>query len=96
MRRVVKRTFARIGDVATVEDRVIEWAEPYFRDLYRKAPPAAVDALADMAEGGKRPVDAAARRWLDQQYLLTADDRLSVPVFGSWIAHHGFVESASR
>ena len=89
-------SFARIEDVAAVEDRVIEWAEPYFRDMYRKAPAAAVDARPVMAQGGKAPVDLSARRWLDQQYLLAADERLAVPILGRGIAHHGFVESLAR
>jgi hypothetical protein len=81
------RRTAVIADIAAVEGQAIEWAEPYFRDMYRSAPAAARQALDHLSQG---PADLspAARRWLTQRYLLTPGDRLAVPLFGAWISHH--------
>jgi len=33
----------------------------------------------------------AARRWLTQRYLLPGEDRLTIPLFGAWIAQDALV-----
>ena len=78
---------AVIAAVDAVQGQAIEWAEPYFRDMYKSAPAAAREALDHLSQG---PADLspAAHRWLTQRYLLTPGDRLSVPLFGAWISHH--------
>src|ERR1022692_2795107 len=86
-----KRQVATIDDVQAVEGRAIEWAETYFRDAYRSAPPTAREALAPLIQGGTADITPLARRWLTQRYLLTPDDRLSIPLFGAWIEHHALV-----
>jgi len=86
-----KRKTATVADVQAVEGRAIEWAEGYFRDTYKSAPPAAHPALGGLAQGEAVDVTPAARRWLTQRYLLTPGDHLSIPVFGAWVAHHAMV-----
>jgi hypothetical protein len=81
------RRTATVADVEAVEDRAIEYAEPYFRDMYKSAPAAAREAL-DRLSHGPADLSPVARRWLTQRYLLTPDDSLSVPLFGAWISHH--------
>jgi hypothetical protein len=46
-----KRTTATVADVQAVENRAMEWAESYFRDTYKSAPPFAHDALGGLACG---------------------------------------------
>jgi hypothetical protein len=86
-----KRQSATMDDVAAVESRVFEWAEGYFRDMYRSAPERARDALADLSQGKPVELSPATRRWLAQRYLLTPDDRLAIPIFGAWIEHYALV-----
>ena len=86
-----KRKTAAVGDVQAVEGRAIEWAESYFRDTYKSAPPAARDAIGRLAQGEAADLMPVARRWLAQRYLLTPDDRLAIPAFGAWIEHHALV-----
>ncbi len=86
-----KRQVAMVDDVQAVEGRAIEWAETYFRDAYRSAPAPARDALARLIQGQTPDLSPLARRWLMQRYLLTPDDRLSIPLFGAWIEHHVLV-----
>jgi len=86
-----KRTVANQAGVRAVEGRVIEWAESYFRDTYKSAPEAAREAFSRLSQGEPANLTPTARRWLAQRYLLTPDDRLSVPVFGAWIEHHALV-----
>ena len=74
-----------------METRAIEWAEGYFRDMFRWAPETVREALWRMARGEPGEMTPAARRWLAQRYLLTGDDRLAVPLFGTWIEHHALV-----
>jgi hypothetical protein len=81
------RRTAMITDIAAVEGRAIEWAEPYFRDMYKSAPAAAREALDHLSQG-PADVSPAAHRWLTRRYLLTPGDRLAVPLFGAWISHH--------
>jgi hypothetical protein len=90
---------AAIGDVAAVEERAIEYAEPYFRDMYKSAPIAAREALDHLGQclsQSPAELSPAARRWLTRRYLLTAGDRLSVPLFGAWIAHHDIGSAVGR
>jgi hypothetical protein len=82
---------ATVADVQAVEGRAMEWAESYFRDTYKSAPPFAHDALAGLACGKAPDLAPAARRWLTQRYLLTSDDHLSIPIFGAWVEHHAMV-----
>jgi hypothetical protein len=86
-----KRQVARVDDVQAVEGRAIEWAETYFRDAYRSAPAPAREALARLIQGQTANPTPLARRWLTQRYLLTPDERLSIPLFGAWIEHHALV-----
>jgi len=87
-----RRTSATIDDVQAVSPRAIEWAESYFRDAFRSAPPPAHEALARLIRGQSlSDLQPLARRWLAQRYLLTPDDRLAVPLFGTWIEHHALV-----
>jgi len=86
-----KRTVANAADVRAVEGRAIEWAESFFRDTYKSAPEAAREALSRLSQGEPANLTPTARRWLAQRYLLTPDDRLSIPVFGAWIEHHALV-----
>jgi hypothetical protein len=81
------RRTATVADIAAVEHQAIGWAEPYFRDMYKSAPAAAREALDHLSHGSAN-LSPAARRWLAQRYLLTPDDRLSVPLFAAWISHH--------
>jgi hypothetical protein len=81
------RRTVTIADVADVEERAIEYAEPYFRDMYKSAPAAAREALDHLSQG-PADVSPAAHRWLTRRYLLTPGDRLAVPLFGAWISHH--------
>ena len=78
---------AVIAAVDAVQGQAIEWAEPYFRDMYKSAPAAAREALDHLSQG---PADLspAAHRWLTQRYLLTPGDHLAIPLFGAWISHH--------
>jgi hypothetical protein len=86
-----KRKVAQVDDVEAVEGRAIEWAEGYFRDMYRSAPDASRQALARLCQGQPVDLSPATRRWLAQRYLLAPDDGLGVPVFGAWIEHHALV-----
>ena len=86
-----KRKVATLSDVQAVEGRAIEWAEGYFRDMYTWAPEAVREALGLLARGETIDLAPTTRRWLAQQYLLTSNDRLAVPVFGAWIEHHALV-----
>jgi hypothetical protein len=86
-----KRKTASVADVQAVEGRAIERAETYFRDTFKSAPELARDALGHLALGEPVDLTPAARRWLTQRYLLTPDDRLAIPIFGAWIAHHALV-----
>ena len=93
------RRTATITDIAAVEERAIEWAEPYFRDMYKSAPGPVRQALDHLSHHlNETPADLspAARRWLTRRYLLTPDDRLSVPLFGTWIAHHAISYAVER
>ena len=83
-----QRTAATLADVEAVELKAIEWAEGYFRDMYKSAPATARDALDRLSIDQGVELAPIARRWLAQRYLLTPDDRLSVPVFGAWIHHY--------
>ena len=80
-----------VADVQAVEGRAIEWAETYFRDMYKNAPPAARETLDRLSQ--RQPIEPspATRRWLSQRYLLTPDDRLAIPIFASWIEHYALV-----
>ena len=82
-------------DIDAVKERAMEWAEPFFRDSYRSAPPAARRVLSDMIAGRFTEIPASARRWLSRRYLLTPEDRLSIPLFGAWLEHNGLTEVES-
>lgn len=86
-----KRQTATVSDVDAVEVRAIEWVEPYFREAYRSAPEAAREALMTLSQGSSMELAPVARRWMAQRYLLDSEDRLAVPLFGVWIAHHALV-----
>jgi hypothetical protein len=86
-----KRKLATLEDVRAVEGRAIEWAEAYFRDMFKSAPEPTREILARLAQGQAIEIAPAARRWLSHRYLLTSGDRLAVPVFGAWIEHHALV-----
>jgi hypothetical protein len=86
-----KRTAATLGDVQAVESRAIEWAETYFRDMYKNAPLAAREALDRISQRQPVELGPTTRRWLAQRYLLTPDDSLSIPIFAAWIQHHALV-----
>ena len=85
------RKAATLSDVQAVEGRAIEWAESYFRDLYKWTPEAVREALVRLAREETVALAPATRRWLAQQYLLTSEDRLAIPVFAAWIEHHALV-----
>ena len=89
------RRTAMIADIAAVEGRAIEWAEPYFRDMYKSAPAAAREALDHLSQG-PADVSPAARRWLTQRYLLAPADHLAIPLFGAWISHHAIGYAVER
>jgi hypothetical protein len=86
-----KRRAATVADVEAIEGRALEWAEGYFRDLYRWAPEPVRAVLGCLARGETAAITPPARRWLERQYLLTPDDRLAVPLLGKWIEHHALV-----
>lgn len=80
-----KATTATIADVAAVQPSVLEWAGSYFADTFRSAPADVQNILLNLSE--YRPVHLTPnqRRWLDHRNLLTTNDRLAVPLFGTWI-----------
>lgn len=82
---------ATVQDVDAVKEGVIEWAEPYFRDMYNNAPAPASQALDQLAQGQSPELAPATRRWLNQRYLLTNHDRLAIPIFGAWLKFHALV-----
>ena len=86
-----KRQTCIAADVEAVESAAIEWAQAYFGDTYRHAPPGAQQALIALAQGEAINPDAATRRWLAYRQLLTVDGGLAVPLFGAWMHHHGWV-----
>jgi len=69
---------------------------PFFQDAYKSAPPAVQTALGNLAQS--KPVDLTlpVRRWLTQRYLLAPDGRLTIPLFGAWIQHQGYIEEPGR
>ncbi|MBL8240682.1 MAG: hypothetical protein JNM66_24905 [Bryobacterales bacterium] len=82
---------ATIHDFQALEEKVIEWAEAYFRDMYNAAPAPVREALDQLAQGLPATLAPATRRWLNQRYLLTDQDRLAIPIFGSWLKFHALV-----
>ncbi|MFN0102078.1 MAG: hypothetical protein ACKV2U_08305 [Bryobacteraceae bacterium] len=85
------RKIATIEDVTAVEEGVIEWAESYFRDMYKNAPAAAREAIDQLAQGRAVTMAPLTRRWLNQRYLLDESEQLTIPVFGAWVRFHALV-----
>jgi hypothetical protein len=86
-----KRREATLADVQAIEARAIEWAGSYFGDMYKSAPKAAQIALGALAQDRTADLSPPVRPWLAQRYLLTAENRLAIPLFGAWIEHHALV-----
>jgi len=85
---VDKRRVASLADLAAIQTRAIEWAEPYFRDMHKDAPPETRDALARLSRGDILNLDPRTKRWLAQRYLLMADGSFAIPLFASWIENY--------
>lgn len=81
----IKEKRARITDLEIVEERVLEQATYYFRNTIQVAPPSAKKALEMLATGEAVEIDKYTRRWLQRRCLLTDDDKLLIPVLGTWI-----------
>lgn len=86
-----KRKTAAVEDVDAVVGKAFEWADSFFRDTHRHAPPEAREVLDAFARGAQPHIPPAGRRWLTRRCLLTADDRLAVPLFADWIGYHALV-----
>ena len=83
-----KRQVAFLADVNCIETRAIDWAEPYFRDMHKDAPPETREALAHLAQGETVTLGPRTTRWLAQRYLLTPEDTLAIPLFASWLERY--------
>ncbi len=86
-----KRQIASLAHLDAIQTRAIDWAEPYFRDMHKDAPPETRDALAHLARGETVIFTPRTRRWLTQRYLLTPENTLAIPLFASWIEHYAAV-----
>lgn len=87
-----ERNRAEVGDLDTIEKRVLESATNYFRNRWTKAPPAAQHALATLARGETlTELERAARRWLQHRALIDEDLRLRIPVFGRFLVEEELV-----
>lgn len=86
-----KRQIASRADIDAIQTPAIEWAEPYFRDMHKDAPPETREALTHLARGEAVNLTARTKRWLAQRYLLTPEDSLAIPLFASWIEHYAVV-----
>lgn len=73
------------SDVATIEPLALEQAASYFRHTVEAAPPAARAALEALAWEQSVTLAPPTRRWLRRRLLLSEDDRLLIPVLGTWI-----------
>jgi hypothetical protein len=80
-----RRMRARKSDVEQVEARVLELHRTYFANVLDDSPPDVRRALADLAENKPVRLDARTRRELRNRRLVTSDDRLRIPVLGTWI-----------
>ncbi|OQW92631.1 MAG: hypothetical protein BWK79_14250 [Beggiatoa sp. IS2] len=81
----IKEKKARIIDLEPVEERVLEQATYYFRNTIQVAPSATKEVLEMLAMGESVDMDKYTRRWLKRRCLLTDDDKLLIPVLGTWI-----------
>jgi hypothetical protein len=81
----IKEKQARLVDLESVEERVLEQATYYFRNTIQIAPPSAKEVLETLASGESAHLDKYTRRWLKRRCLLTDDDKLLIPVLGTWI-----------
>lgn len=82
-----KRQQSQLSDLEIVEEQVLEQATYYFRNTVQSAPVEAQAILLKLAEGDfPVEIDKRTRRWLQRRCLLTAADRLAIPVLGTWIS----------
>jgi hypothetical protein len=82
---------ANLADVDAVQEHILQRYRPFFADTMNreKMSRAARAALLALAHGRAPELDTRTRRWLRQRCLLTADDRLRIPVLGAWIRDEG-------
>ena len=59
-----KRKATSLADVQAIQTRTIEWAEPYFRDMHKDAPPETREALTRLARGEAINLTPRTKRWL--------------------------------
>jgi hypothetical protein len=74
-----------------VQEQILQRYRPFFADTMNpaKMPAAVRAALLALAYGRKSELDTRTCRWLRQRCLLTAEDRLRIPVLGAWIREEG-------
>ncbi len=80
-----KRRQACPDDISRVEYDVLSQATYYFQHTVSAAPPEAQDALTALALDKPVDLNPQTRRWLRRRLLLTDDDRLRIPVVGTWL-----------
>lgn len=78
------RPQACIADIEHAEEKILT-AWPYFRDTYCTAPTECQEVLRALAHGVPATLSISARRWLKRRCLVTAEDKLRIPILGHWI-----------
>lgn len=76
---------AESTDVEAVELDVLQQASEYFRDTLNKSPAHVRPVPERLAHDAPVELERRTQRWLQRRCLLTADDRLAIPVLGRWV-----------
>jgi hypothetical protein len=80
-----ERSIARLEDLARVEEDVLTQGAYYFRHTYEASPPEGRKGLEQLASGETPQLSARTRRWMRRRWLITDDDRLQIPVLGTFV-----------
>jgi len=80
-----RRRTASLDDLPRVEEEALIQGGPFFRDAYYDAPSNAKIALESLAIGRSPDLDNRTRSWLRRRCLLTDNDRLALPLLGTFI-----------
>lgn len=76
---------ADLAYLELVEERLLEQATYYFRNTIQVAPPSAQTVLEALAIDQSIEIDKNTQRWLKRRCLLTDNNKLLIPVLGTWI-----------
>lgn len=84
----IREKQARLINLEPVEERVLDQATYYFRNTLQVAPESAQQVLESLATEQAVEMDKYTRRWLQHRCLLTEDNKLLIPVLGTWIREY--------